>query len=77
MAELCLDKKRDGQLENLVGAAQFFDLALKGFDPVTLFLGDAIAHAIFDFVYANAVMQGLRHAAIHEAIDSMVAHIDG
>ena len=38
--------------------AQFLDLSLQGFDPISLLAGDAITHAGVDLVFANPFMQG-------------------
>jgi hypothetical protein len=43
--ELRLGEKRAGQLENLIGSAQFLVLTLQSLDAFALFAGDAIAQA--------------------------------
>jgi hypothetical protein len=61
--ELRLGEKRAGQLQNLVGSAQFFDLALQLLDPLGFGCGDAFSRACIDFGTLDPLVQGLRHAA--------------
>lgn len=76
-ALLRLGKKRAGQLEDLIGFAQFFDLALQRLHLFTFGCRDAIAHAGIDLVALDPFVEGLGHAADLGSMDSMAAHSEG
>jgi len=60
---LRLGEKRAGQLQDLIGLAQIFDLALQRLHLFTLRRRDAVALAAIDLVALDPFVEGLGHAA--------------
>jgi len=56
-------QKRAGQLQNLVGVAQFPDLPLQRLDALAFFSAHALPCAAVDLLALDRVQQGLRRAA--------------
>lgn len=61
--ELRLGEKRTGHLQDFVGSAQFFDLALQVLDPLRLGGADAWPSSGIDFILLDPVQQRLGHTA--------------
>ena len=56
-------EKRARQLQNLIGLAQFLDLALQRLEALAFLSRHAIAQAGIDLVLAHPFVQRLRNAA--------------
>ena len=61
--ELRLGEKRTGQLEDLVGLAQFLVLAFEFLQALQLGRGDAVLRPRIDLMALDPLMQRLGHAA--------------